>query len=891
MLAAGSHLGPYEIVGSLGSGGMGEVYRARDARLRRDVALKVLPAVAAADPDRRERFTREALAVAALNHPNIVTIHSVEDEGATVFLTMELVEGRSLAALLPQGGLPIDRVLAIGIAVADAMSAAHQKGITHRDLKPANIMLGEGEQAGRIKVLDFGLAKVAGPQVEGSASLVATEAAAPAAPITSEGRILGTVAYMSPEQAEGRPIDGRSDLFSLGVVLYEMATGQRPFAGDTNLSILSSILKDTPRSVTDLNPALPRDLARIIRRALAKDPERRYQSAKDLRNDLEDLKASLDSGELLTQQTTPVAPSAPLIQRHSRALAAVVLVLFVGIVAVILLLRREVQPSPDEPLATPSSIADLQITQLTTSGNAERPAISPDGRYVAYVQRDGKAHSLWLRQTTTTSNVQIVVPEPGVTLHGATFTPDVTSVDFVRESIGAPAEIWRVPFLGGTPRRLISDVASAISWAPDGQRMAFLRSRTAPIVTTDLIVAAPDGGQERTLITRTGLETIPSLIAPWHPNIPPAWSPDGGLVAVVAAAGPSKGVVLFVDSRTGSTNEVVVQQPATPFGLAWLDAESLVFNGPPQIGTASQLYRLRHSGGPLSRLTNDPNDYIGVSVTSDRASLVTSRRDALMDIWVGDASASVGKDVVQRVRVSVERLQWWGDRLLYGASVGGKPGVFRLGPGETTPEVVVSDALAPAVTSDGTALVFVSSEDLSLWKADAAGRRVAQLTSSAAAEPVAITPDDRSVLYTSLTDGAISIWMVPIAGGTPTKVAVGTNVDVSPDGQSIAFTGPDADDQPEIVVCRLPACTTRRRIGPIAGYRPPVRWTPDGRGVAYANEGNLWVQALDGGAPRQLTGFTDGRTILSFAYSRDGQRMAIARTSYTDDIVLFRGLK
>ena len=304
-LSPGTRLGSYEIVSLLGAGGMGEVYRARDPRLQREMALKVLPDVAAADADRRERFMREALAVAALNHPHIVTIHSVEDAGTTVFLTMELVEGRSLAAALPPAGLPLERVLTIGIAVADAVSAAHQKGITHRDLKPANIMLGEGEHAGRIKVLDFGLAKIEAQLGMAGASMLPTAAPAHTAPITAEGRILGTVAYMSPEQAEGRAIDGRSDLFSLGVVLYEMATGQRPFTGDTSLSILSSILKDTPRSVTDINPALPRDLGRIIRRALAKDPERRYQSAKDLRNDLEDLKASLDSRPSMRRSRPP----------------------------------------------------------------------------------------------------------------------------------------------------------------------------------------------------------------------------------------------------------------------------------------------------------------------------------------------------------------------------------------------------------------------------------------------------------------------------------------------------------------------------------------------------------------------------------------------------------
>ena len=517
-LSPGTQLGSYEIVSLLGAGGMGEVYRARDPRLKREVALKVLPDVAAVDADRRERFTREALAVAALNHPHIVTIHSVEDAGTAVFLTMELVEGRSLAEALPATGLPIDRVLTIGIAVADATSAAHQKGITHRDLKPGNIMLGEGEQAGRIKVLDFGLAKVVDAQLGAAgASMLPTEAPAHTAPITAEGRILGTVAYMSPEQAEGRAIDGRSDLFSLGVVLYEMATGQRPFAGDTNLSILSSILKDTPKSVTDINPAIPPELGRIIRRALAKDPERRYQTAKDLRNDLEDLKASLGSSESpRSPATSNVAASARLRPSHrprrfrrqtrksswgwsnaTRAHSAWPLPCCSSS-------RRPLSTGccgrDAQPASSQQPFADLQVTQLTTSGNAERPAISPDGRYVAYVQRDGDDSSLWIRQTATTNNVRIVPPERGVALFGATFTPDGTSVDFVRQANGAPWEIWRVPFLGGTPRLLVANVSSPIGWAPDGQRIAFLRTR----ITPDAFVATVRGRRRWRTGTRAG---------------------------------------------------------------------------------------------------------------------------------------------------------------------------------------------------------------------------------------------------------------------------------------------------------------------------------------------------------------------------------------------------
>ena len=292
--SAGARLGPYEIISALGRGGMGEVYKARDSRLNRFVALKVLPDTAALDPERRDRFEREARAdcraqPSAHRHDSLSRDcrgRAAPHDGA----------GRRTSALRRDSERRpgVGEVLRIGFAVADAVAAAHQKGITHRDLKPGNVMIGEREHDGRIKVLDFGLAKLADASRDSSAATTM-----PAAPATGEGRILGTAAYMSPEQAEGKPVDPRSDLFSLGVMLYEMATGQRPFTGDTSISIISSIVKDTPRPITELNPSLPRDLGRIVRRALAKDPERRYQNAKDLRNDLEELKASIDSGELM----------------------------------------------------------------------------------------------------------------------------------------------------------------------------------------------------------------------------------------------------------------------------------------------------------------------------------------------------------------------------------------------------------------------------------------------------------------------------------------------------------------------------------------------------------------------------------------------------------------
>ncbi len=312
-------LAHYEIVDKIGEGGMGEVYRARDLKLGREVALKVLPSELAHDPERRKRFEREARAVAALKHPNIVTLHAIEEADGLTFITMELVEGRMLSHLIGEKGMPLDKLFSIAIPLADALGAAHAQGIAHRDLKPTNIMI---DGSGRLKVLDFGLAKLFETDVE-------TEKTMGADSDTAEGRILGTVAYMSPEQAEGTAVDHRSDVFSLGVVLYELATGQRPFSGKNNISTISSILKDTPKSVTDIRQTLPRHLGRIINQCLAKEPDRRYQSVLDVRNELEGLRAEVTSGDIEMPAGALRRRSARKIPRKAAigAVAAIVVVL------------------------------------------------------------------------------------------------------------------------------------------------------------------------------------------------------------------------------------------------------------------------------------------------------------------------------------------------------------------------------------------------------------------------------------------------------------------------------------------------------------------------------------------------------------------------------------
>jgi len=311
----GQTLGHYKILDKLGAGGMGEVYRAEDTTLDREVALKILPPELAESQERLDRFQREAKTLAALDHPNIVTIHTVEEAEGVRFLTMQLVEGKPLSHLIPRGGMPLERIFEIAIPLADALATAHEKGIIHRDLKPANIMV---TNEGRVKVLDFGLAKLRQEAEVPLSSQLPTE------PLTEEGRIIGTMPYMSPEQLEGKDIDSRSDLFSLGVVLYEMATGERPFKGETSVSLISSIVKDEPRPVDAVKEDLPHHLGRIIRHCLEKEPARRYQSALDVRNELEDLKAESASSEVWRK-------AAPASKRHHArlwaGLAAAVIIL------------------------------------------------------------------------------------------------------------------------------------------------------------------------------------------------------------------------------------------------------------------------------------------------------------------------------------------------------------------------------------------------------------------------------------------------------------------------------------------------------------------------------------------------------------------------------------
>jgi serine/threonine protein kinase len=914
-------LGPYEILSPLGAGGMGEVYQARDTRLERTVAVKVLPSQLTSSAAARERFHREARAVAALQHPNICTIYDVgETDDHQHYIVMELLDGETLHQRLSHGPIDIAQIVDLGIGLADALDAAHSHALIHRDIKPANIFLTTRGP----KILDFGLAKSVAP-----AAMASLQPTLPGgAMLTDPGSTVGTVAYMSPEQLRGEELDGRSDLFSLGLVLYEMATGRPAFTGATSAVISAAILHQSPMPARQLRPDLPAPLEQIIMKMLEKDRDIRCQTASELRADLKRVKRDLDRsdhsnrsnrssvfGPLIVAPSTSVPSNAPLasssdsqilaalVKRHRGIVALTAVILLVAVAGVLYTTMGTVAEQERE--TSTASLDNLEVVQLTTSGSAERPAISPDGRYVAYIQREANAASLWIRQTATGSNVQIVPPEAGINLLGATVTPDGSFVDFVRNQPGQPgSSLWRAPFLGGTPRRLIDDVSSPPDWSPDGQRLVFVRMNATNGMDS-LVVTGRDGADERVLATRRRPALFYNGNRAGNPSVRPAWSPDGRTIALYGAvAGGSEGVtqqqMIFVDVATGA--ERVVSLAAVggePQGLAWLDGESLLANHSAQGGAPEQLWRLSFTDGRLSRLTNDLNSYFGLSVGPDRTTLVTMRSETRASIWVGDGAAANGADVVAPApfsgRATLASVAWVGEDLLYASTASGRAIVARLHVGLGMPEELVSNALEGRGTPDGRTVVYRATEAdrEGLWKVNADGRQPELLVPGQVRNPL-VLPNGRFVAFLSSRRGALSPWIVSIDGGEPVQVtttfaAEGT-LDVSPDSKTIVFASRDDQGRSITAVCDLPACTSGRSLPVLVGRR---RWTPDGRAIAYYDLAtrNIWIQSLEGSTPRQLTHFTDGREIADFAWSHDGKRLAISRVSTNNDIVLFRGLR
>jgi Tol biopolymer transport system component len=564
----GKRLAHYTLIEKIGQGGMGEVHRAEDTRLRREVAIKVLPPELASDPERLSRFRREAEAIAALSHPNIVTVFSIEEEEGVHFMSMELVRGSTLGALIPKGGLPADRFLDLATTLADAVSAAHQQGITHRDLKPENVMI-SGE--GRLKVLDFGLARMA---EAGGGGAPATQL--PTTAKTEEGKVMGTVAYMSPEQAEGKPVDPRSDVFSLGVVLYEMATGQRPFTGGSTASIISSILRDSPPPPSEVNGMQPRGLDRIVRRCLAKDPSRRYQVALEVRNELELLREEAAAKEGMAPEEG--AAAAP---RRSVALpVAASAITALGILAAGWLWLG------GRPAGS-GGLRPAHFTRLTGEAGADLyPSISPDGRNVAFVRSNGHDLDIWVQRVGGRKALNLT---PGADADDTmpAFSPDGGSIAFRSKRDGGG--IFVMGATGESVKRLTREGCHP-AWSPDGTRLAY----------TSECVENPASRGGRSLLKILDLAGGEARALDVPDAVQPSWSPSGKRIAYWLVPAGSGQRDLATVGADGTGERFLTRDAAMDWNPVWSPDGRWIYFSSDRGGTMS-LWRI-----PVEEATGEP---------------------------------------------------------------------------------------------------------------------------------------------------------------------------------------------------------------------------------------------------------------------------------------------
>jgi eukaryotic-like serine/threonine-protein kinase len=916
-LSPGATLARYRIISKIGAGGMGEVYRAQDTELGRSVALKFLPADVAAHQSRVKRFIQEAKAASSLNHPNILTVYEIGRADDATFIATEFVDGVTLRQHL-RHPLKLIEILDIAIQVASALVAAHAAGIVHRDIKPENIMV---RKDGIVKVLDFGLAKLTERQDSSEASL---EAPTMALVNTEPGAVLGTVAYMSPEQAAGREVDARSDIWSLGIVLYEMLTSRVPFEGASKSHIIVAIIDRDPLPVSQLAPNVPEALEWIVSEALTKDPEERCQTAKELLGKLKRLKQRLETGN--SQLSTPPVSHATLSEaqtstadpvvaaptremsivksgisnkaRVAFVIAGMLAALVIGYGLYVLANRQAKQFGP------------VRMTALTTGGriNGEdingQLSISPDGKYVVCAANDAKQQaSLWLRQISTNSLVLIVPPQNGGYI-ATTFSPDGEMIYYVAvvERDQFVPTLYRVPVLGGTPAKVLDRVSSAISFSRDGSQFAFLRQNQDD---TALMLANTDGSGEAQTIATVKLPSAFSLSGP-------SWSPDGKRIACgmfngTGAQGYS--TVVEVPVAGGNPQPVGSQKWARVGRVVWLgDGSGLIMTAHAESSSlGTQIWFLPAGGGEPRRITNDLDAYgdVSLGLTSDSNTIATIQQVTTSSIWITEPNEAENR-AHEIVKTSVpDTVRWTPDgKIIYAVRTGENWDIWLANADGSQSRQLTSDAFTdqqPSMCGDGRYIVFQSNRARSanIWRMNADGTNLKQLTFGTAVDSYPIcSPDGQSLVFFSMRSGEWRGWKVGIDGGEPVQITNGASElpFFSPDGQEIAyfFRDEQANKQRKIAIVPVTGGAPAKTIAlPLTVQPIAFAWLPDGKSIAYLDSSagvlNIWSAPLDGAQPKQLTNFTSG-FIDNFAISRDG-RIAAYRFNVSRDIVLIKDFR
>ncbi|MDQ3798653.1 MAG: protein kinase, partial [Acidobacteriota bacterium] len=848
----------------------------------------------------------------ALNHPNILTIYEFGQCEDLHFIVTEFIKGETLRQIISQKKLTLREAVEIAIQIGNSLVAAHRAGIIHRDIKPENIMI---LPDGYVKVLDFGLAKLNGteeiaseiqqqPQQQQQSTVSLLQ--------TKPGLIVGTVSYMSPEQLRGKKVDGRADLWSLGIVLFEMIAARRPFTGESASDVIAAVLERPLPSLSDISSAgaasVPPELENIIIRALAKNKEERYESVKDFVDDLRSFKEEFLSGML--PQPTLQKTKIPFKQRVAVSassgesldnlnshktkkvllgFAIIAALVFMGFGGWFYLQSLFKQTPPKQRKSKPFPI----------SGNVLNAVLSPNGQFIVYIQDDNGRQSLRLRQVAENADSVLVEGEPETFYTGIQFSPDSNSIFYTVFKDSPTGQLYRKPILGGTSSKIVDDVDSTVSFSPDGKQFAFIRTGSHEGID-QIVISDINGIRLRTLSERREPKRYSISVREGL-----AWSPDGKTIASAAGMLDASGermTVVEIDVATGAEKEITSKEWFRVGKVLWAkDGQDLIITAAEFGSPLYHILRLTRSTGQIEQITGELNDYLNISLSADSRLLLAIADEKFCNLYIAAANnPNRATQVAGGHLEGIAGLTWTPDgKILYVSMESGNRDIWIIDEdGQNRRQLTTNKASDeyPSISGDGNHIAFISSLTgvPHIWRMNSDGSELKQLTDKGGEAFPQIAPNGNFVFYSAKP---LKIWKVSTKGAEPIQVTEtpANWIAVSPDNSKIAGLTMSPGQPMRLSIFSAEngkLIKTFDLVGEAGtpNFPPMLRWTPDGEGIAYISTengvSNIIVQSLNERTPKKITEFATDR-IFAFDFSKDGSKIAFARGRARNQLLLF----